>query len=71
MVYDPTAGFVTGGGWIESPPGAYEANPLAYGTASFGRLPPMDRPNGGGGTDKFRIKIWDHDGRLRVKPRGK
>lgn len=24
VVYDPTGGFVTGGGWIDSPPGAYK-----------------------------------------------
>ena len=24
VVYDPSAGFVTGGGWIVSPPGAYQ-----------------------------------------------
>ena len=27
VVYDPSAGFVTGGGWINSPIGAYAANP--------------------------------------------
>ncbi|HEV8337411.1 MAG TPA: multicopper oxidase domain-containing protein [Candidatus Polarisedimenticolia bacterium] len=36
VVYDPTAGFVTGGGWIDSPPGAYVADPLLEGKAIFG-----------------------------------
>ena len=36
VVYDPSAGFVTGGGWISSPAGAYVSNPSATGNASFG-----------------------------------
>ena len=119
-VYDPTAGFVTGGGWIDSPEGAYAANPGLTGKAIFGfvskykkgatvptgntefqfkagdlnfhsdtydwlviagpkamykgtgtvnsagaygfMLSAIDgQLNGGGGTDKFRIKIWDKD----------
>jgi hypothetical protein len=36
VVYDPSAGFVTGGGWIDSPTGAYMADPLLSGKASFG-----------------------------------
>jgi hypothetical protein len=36
-VYDPGAGgFVTGGGWINSPTGSYAANPTASGRANFG-----------------------------------
>ena len=35
-VYDPTAGFVTGGGWIWSPAGAYAANESLEGKANFG-----------------------------------
>jgi len=35
-VYDPSAGFVTGGGWINSPAGASTQYPLAEGKASFG-----------------------------------
>jgi hypothetical protein len=34
-VYDPTGGFVTGGGWITSPPGAYAPSPSLTGKASF------------------------------------
>ena len=35
-VYDPSAGFVTGGGWINSPVGAYVPDPTLYGKATFG-----------------------------------
>ena len=36
VVYDPNGGFVTGGGWINSPAGAYPADPDLTGKASFG-----------------------------------
>ncbi len=36
VVYDTSAGFVTGGGWINSPPGAYTADPTLSGRATFG-----------------------------------
>jgi large repetitive protein len=36
VVYDPNAGFVTGGGWINSPAGAYTANAALSGKATFG-----------------------------------
>lgn len=36
VVYDPSAGFVTGGGWITSPVGAYAAAPALTGRANFG-----------------------------------
>ncbi|MBI4905363.1 MAG: hypothetical protein HY820_17140 [Acidobacteria bacterium] len=35
-VYDPNGGFVTGGGWINSPAGAYTAEPSLTGKATFG-----------------------------------
>jgi FtsP/CotA-like multicopper oxidase with cupredoxin domain len=118
VVYDPSAGFVTGGGTIASPAGAYPADPSLIGSANFGfvskykkganvpdgqtqfkfqvadfefhsatyqwlvvagakaqykgtgivngtgnygfLLTAVDgQVNGGGGVDKFRIKIWD------------
>jgi alpha-tubulin suppressor-like RCC1 family protein len=117
VVYDPAAGFVTGGGWINSPDGAYAADPTLTGRANFGFVSRYQKgatvPSGntqfqfqagrlnfnstsfdwlviagpqakykgsgtingagdfgflvsavdgavtGGGTDKFRIKIWD------------
>jgi len=36
VIYDPNGGFVTGGGWIDSPPGAYAVNPALAGKANFG-----------------------------------
>jgi hypothetical protein len=36
VIYDPNGGFVTGGGWINSPYGAYVANPSLTGKANFG-----------------------------------
>ena len=121
VVYDPDAGFVTGGGWINSPADAYASNPSLVGKANFGFVAKYQRGanvpdgqtefqfkvgnlnfhstiyewlvvagaraqykgsgtingagnygfmltaidgdiNGGGGVDKFRIKIWDKNG---------
>ena len=118
VVYDPNAGFVTGGGWIDSPAGAYAADPSLKGKATFGFVSKYKKGqttpdgstefqfhaagmnfkstvyewlvvagakaqfkgsgtingagnygfiltaidgqiSGGGGADKFRIKIWD------------
>ena len=119
VVYDPSAGFVTGGGWITSPTGAYASDLTLSGKASFGFVAKYQKGttapsgntefqfqagslrfqstsyqwlvvagaraqfkgegtinggptvygflltaidgqvNGGGGVDKFRIKIWD------------
>jgi hypothetical protein len=120
VVYDPSAGFVTGGGWINSPAGAYTADPSLTGKANFGFVAKYKKganvptgqtqfnfrvanlnfhsdiyewlvvagaraqykgtgtinsagnygfmltaidgaQNGGGGADKFRIKIWNKD----------
>jgi hypothetical protein len=36
VVYNPSAGFTTGGGWFNSPAGADAANPALTGKASFG-----------------------------------
>lgn len=36
VIYDPSAGWVTGGGWINSPAGAFVANPSLTGKANFG-----------------------------------
>ena len=36
VIYDPAGGFVTGGGWIDSPAGAYTADPSMTGKANFG-----------------------------------
>jgi len=121
VVYDPSSGFVTGGGWIDSPAGAYTLDPSLAGRAGFGFVSKYQKGatipsggtrflfeagsfyfeseaydwlvisgaraqfkgtgavngvsgynflltltdgqvNGGGGVDKFRIKIWDATG---------
>ena len=36
VVYDAAGGFVTGGGWIQSPAGAYGEDPSHTGKANFG-----------------------------------
>jgi PKD repeat protein len=36
VVYYPDGGFVTGGGWIDSPAGAYAVDPALSGKANFG-----------------------------------
>jgi hypothetical protein len=36
VFYDPNGGFVTGGGWFNSPGGAFVADPLLTGKANFG-----------------------------------
>jgi PKD repeat protein len=36
VVYDPSAGFITGGGWITVDPQSLTTNPAAYGRANFG-----------------------------------
>jgi hypothetical protein len=36
VVYDPAAGFITGGGWINVNPGSYTADPTLSGRANFG-----------------------------------
>jgi CSLREA domain-containing protein len=118
VIYDPNGGFVTGGGWINSPAGAYRADPTLTGKANFGFVSKYQKgatvstgntefqfkagnlnfksvsyewlviagakaqykgsgtingagnygfmltatdgqQNGGGGVDRFRIKIWD------------
>lgn len=43
--YDPAAGFVTGGGWINSPAGAYSANPSLTGRANFGFVSKYEKGN--------------------------
>jgi len=36
VVYDPDGGFVTGGGWIDSPAGSYAPDPAVVGRLTFG-----------------------------------
>lgn len=62
VVYDPEGGFVTGGGWIESPEGAYTADPTLTGKANFGFVSKYKRgattPTG---ETEFQFKVADLD----------
>ncbi|MDP9315905.1 MAG: alpha/beta fold hydrolase, partial [Chloroflexota bacterium] len=57
IAYDPNGGFVTGGGWINSPAGAYPADPGLSGRANFGFVAKYQkgatRPTG---TTEFEFK---------------
>ena len=60
MVYDPSAGFVTGGGWIDSPGGAYVVDMNLAGKANFGFVSRYKKgatlPTG---NTEFRFKAGD------------
>jgi hypothetical protein len=58
VVYDPSAGFVTGGGWINVDPGSYPADPTLSGRANFGFN--SKYKNGGGppsGETEFNFEV--------------
>jgi hypothetical protein len=61
-VYDPAAGFVSGAGWIDSPPGAYVPDPTLTGKATFGFV---SRYQTGAtvpsGQTQFKFKVADLD----------
>jgi PKD repeat protein len=60
VVYDPSAGFVTGGGWINSPAGAYVANPELTGKATFGFVSKYQNGNNvPTGNTEFQFKVAD------------
>jgi PKD repeat protein len=62
VVYDPDGGFVTGGGWIDSPAGAFAADPSLTGKANFGFVSKYQKgatvPTG---ETEFRFKAADLD----------
>jgi hypothetical protein len=60
VVYDPSGGFVTGGGWIDSPAGAYTADPSLTGKASFGFVAKYKQgANVPDGNTQFQFKAGD------------
>ncbi len=60
VVYDPSAGFVTGGGWIDSPLGAYTADPSLTGKANFGFVAKYKRGQSTpDGNTQFQFKAGD------------
>jgi hypothetical protein len=60
VIYDPNGGFVTGGGWINSPAGGLIANPSLTGRANFGFVSKYQNgatvPNG---DTEFQFKAGD------------
>jgi uncharacterized delta-60 repeat protein/uncharacterized repeat protein (TIGR01451 family) len=60
VIYDPEGGFVTGGGWIDSPEGAYTPAPTLTGKATFGFVSKYkkgaDTPTG---ETEFQYRIAD------------
>jgi hypothetical protein len=60
IAYDSSAGFVTGGGWINSPAGAYAANPSLTGKANFGFVSKYHNGNTvPSGNTEFQFKVAD------------
>jgi PKD repeat protein len=65
VVFDPSAGFVTGGGWINSPPGAYTLDPTLTGKATFGFVAKYQKDKGATtpqpptGNTEFQFKAGD------------
>ena len=60
VVFDIKAGFVTGGGWINSPAGADAAHPTLTGKANFGFNAKYKKD----GTLKSQIEFHFHTGHL-------
>ena len=57
VVYDPNGGFVTGGGWIASPSGAYTLDPTLTGKANFGFVSKYQKgANKPSGETEFQFK---------------
>jgi len=62
VVYDPDGGFVTGGGWIDSPPGAYVPDPTVVGKANFGFVSKYRRGQSTpSGNTEFRFRAGSLD----------
>lgn len=60
VIYDPSGGFVTGGGWIMSPAGAYVADPALTGKANFGFVSKYKKgANVPTGQTEFHFKAGD------------
>jgi hypothetical protein len=60
VIFDPSAGFVTGGGWINSPAGASMHYPTATGKANFGFVSKYKKgSNTPDGQTEFQFKAGD------------
>lgn len=62
VIYDPNGGFVAGGGWINSPQGAFALTPALTGKATFGFVSMYQNgANVPTGNTKFQFKAGDLD----------
>lgn len=62
VVYDPNGGFVTGGGWINSPAGAYVRDPSLSGKATFGFVSKYQKgANAPTGNTQFQFREGSFD----------
>jgi hypothetical protein len=62
VIYDPQAGFVTGGGWINSPAGACVVDPGLVGRATFGFVSAYQHgANVPTGQTQFKFQVADLD----------
>ena len=60
VVFDPSGGFVTGGGWIDSPAGAYKDDETLKGKANFGFVAKYKKgANVPDGNTQFQFKAGD------------
>jgi hypothetical protein len=60
VVYDPNGGFVTGGGWFDSPAGALTSNRELIGKANFGFVSKYIKGNSiPTGNTEFQFKVGD------------
>ncbi|MBI9045017.1 MAG: hypothetical protein JEZ06_11055 [Anaerolineaceae bacterium] len=60
VIFDPEGGFVTGGGWIESPLNAYAEDPMMTGRANFGFVSKYQKgANIPSGQTEFHFKVAD------------
>jgi hypothetical protein len=60
VIYDPNGGFVTGGGWIDSPTGAYVPDSSLVGKATFGFVSKYQNgANTPTGNTQFSFKVAD------------
>jgi len=60
VIYDPDGSFVTGGGWITSPAGAYTADPSLTGKAIFGFVSKYKKGQSTPtGNTEFQFKVGD------------
>jgi hypothetical protein len=64
VVYDPSGSFVTGGGWINSPEGAYAADLSLTGRATFGFVSKYTK---GAQTPSGNTEFQFHEGGLNFK----